>query len=203
MDQRHFGNAHESWACFLSRNPEAAKVLIAEVGRILHAANLPAVLIGGQAVNCWVEPRITMDVDVTVLSDGAAIRHARSLFESAGFAIQLNQDGGGASGPDFFRFEHSDTQVQLDLQVAKTEYETQVVMRAVHAPDLAIPVATPEDLLVLKLIASRHKDFKDLVDLGSLPQIDWPYVETWSAVWEVEDRLANLRQAIAEEHTGI
>ncbi len=183
----------------MSRNPEAARELIVTIGRILDQAGLRAALIGGQAVNCWVEPRITMDVDITVLSDGPAVRIAIRLFEEAGFTVQLQQDGGGASGPDFVRLEHAATLVPVDLQVGKTEFETVVVERAARAPGLAVPVATREDLLVLKLLASRHKDFKDLLDLGKLPDVDWTYVERWAAVWEIEDRLETLRRTLAEE----
>ena len=183
----------------MSRNPETARELIVSVGRILDQAGLRAALIGGQAVNCWVEPRITMDVDVTVLSDGPAVHTAIRLFEEAGFKVQLQQDGGGASGPDFVRLEHQATMVPVDLQVGKTEFETVVVERATRAPGLAVPVATKEDLLVLKLLASRHKDFRDLLDLGKLPDVDWDYVRYWCDIWQVTDRLENLRRMIAED----
>lgn len=193
------GNVQEGWGCSLSRSPEAARALIADLGRILGDAGLRGALIGGQAVNCWVEPRITMDIDVTVLSDGDAIRNATRLFQEAGFAVALQQDLGGASGPDFVRLEHQATAVPVDIQVAKTEFEGLIIGRAVRAPGLAVPIATKEDLLVLKLLASRHKDFKDLLDLGKLPDIDWGYVEHWCEVWEVADRLENLRRAIAQD----
>lgn len=143
-----------------------------------------------------------MDVDITVLSDGPAVRIAIRLFEEAGFTVQIQQDGGGASGPDFVRLEHQATLVPVDLQVGKTEFESRVVERAARAPGLAVPVATREDLLVLKLLASRHKDLKDLLDLGKLPDVDWRYVEQWAAVWAIEDRLENLRRAIAEDATN-
>lgn len=64
-------------------------------------------------------------------------------------------------------------------------------------------MATKEDLLVLKLLASRHKDFKDLLDLGKLPDVDWKYVERWAAVWAIEDRLENLRRTLAEDATTL
>lgn len=143
-----------------------------------------------------------MDVDITVLADGPAVQIAIRLFQEAGFTVQLQQDFGRASGPDFVRLEHRPTLVPVDLQVGKTQFETTVVERAVRAPGLAIPVATREDLLVLKLLASRHKDFKDLVDLGKLPDVDWDYVQHWCEVWQVTSRLEDLRRTLAEDATA-
>jgi hypothetical protein len=36
---------------------------------------------------------------------------------------------------------------------------------------------TPEDLIVMKLIAHRPKDRIDLLGLVALPGLDWSYVE--------------------------
>jgi len=160
---------------------------------------LRGALIGGQAVNCWVEPRITLDVDVTVVSDGEVVRDVVERFVAEGFVILIKQDPGSASGPDFVRMRHADTSVELDMLVAKTEFETTVIGRAVNAPGLPLPVATVEDLLVLKLLASRNKDWKDLYDLGKLPDVDWAYVERWCAFWEISERLTNLRAELEQD----
>jgi hypothetical protein len=55
-------------------------------------------------------------------------------------------------------------------------------------------VATPEDLIVLKLIADRPKDRQDLLGLVALPDLDWAYVARWAAEWDVAERLAALRR---------
>ncbi len=56
-------------------------------------------------------------------------------------------------------------------------------------------MATPEDLIVMKLIADRPKDAVDLLGLVRLPSLDWQYVERWTAAWDVTDRLARVRAA--------
>jgi len=155
--------------CTVASSAQAARALLELVGRVMADGGLRGALIGGQAVNCWVEPRITLDVDVTVVSDGDVVRDVVERFVSEGFVILIKQDPGSASGPDFVRMRHADTSVELDMLVAKTEFETTVIGRAVDAPGLPLPVATVEDLLVLKLLASRNKDWKDLYDLGKLP----------------------------------
>jgi hypothetical protein len=55
-------------------------------------------------------------------------------------------------------------------------------------------VATPQDLLILKLIAYRSKDRIDLEGLVGLPSIDWSYVEKQCKDWDVLDRLDEVRR---------
>jgi hypothetical protein len=47
------------------------------LARILDAAAVPYAIIGGHAVNAWLEPRFTADVDVTVAADPAALARLR------------------------------------------------------------------------------------------------------------------------------
>ncbi len=61
---------------------------------------------------------------------------------------------------------------------------------------LATMVATPEDLIVLKLIANRSRDRLDVEELARHRRIDWPYVEEWATTWGVADRLQALRDTL-------
>ena len=100
------------------------------------------------------------------------------------------------SGPDFLRLAAA-SGPPLDIQTAKTDYQRQLIARAVATRE-GLPVATAEDLVILKLIAHRPKDVVDLRGLVALPDLDWAYVEQWAAAWEVADRLDVLRHAASE-----
>jgi hypothetical protein len=80
----------------------------------------------------------------------------------------------------------------LKVQTAKTEFQREVLRRAAVRHD-GSHVATPEDLIVMKLIAHRPKDRIDLLGLVALPGLDWSYVERWADEWQVRDRLDTLR----------
>ncbi len=58
-----------------------------------------------------------------------------------------------------------------------------------------LAVATPEDLIVMKLIANRAKDRADLDGRVRLEGLDWTYVERWAAEWEVLELLRRVRDA--------
>jgi hypothetical protein len=81
----------------------------------------------------------------------------------------------------------------VEIQAAKTALQHDVVCRARTSSE-GVRVATPEDLIVLKLIADRPKDRQDLLGLVALPDLDWAHVERWAAEWDVADRLASLRR---------
>ena len=136
----------------------------ADVAAILNR-NKPWCLIGGLAVNCYVEPVYTIDVDLVVVAKNLA--QIQRELEAAGFAVQ--------------RFEHS-TNAQrgdskLNLQFTTdpryqdfpgSESERQVL-------GIAVPVATLENIIRGKVwawqdaarrLSKRKKDELDLLRIA-------------------------------------
>lgn len=133
-------------------------------------------VIGGHAVNCWLEPRLTGDVDVTVAADRVRLESLRRRLVSEGFRVAREHGGAAPSGPDFIRFVSAHGEIVLELQAAKTEFQREVVQR-----------------VVLKLIADRTKDQADLEGLLGLGALDWAYMERWATIWGVLERLHRRR----------
>lgn len=166
-----------------------------EVSTILADAGIRYAVIGGHAVNTWLEPRFTADIDYTVSAEVAEMQSVREVLERAGFRVEREHGAGQPSGPDFLRLVSGDASVVVEIQFAKTELQSDVVSRAQSDP-LGARIATVEDLIVMKLIANRGKDIIDLDGLAALPGIDWSYVERWCREWEIVDRLDRLRDSI-------
>lgn len=103
-------------------------------------------------------------------------------------------------GPGLLRFRDTATGVGLDLERATTEFEDTLLARAQPLDASGgVPIATPEDLIILNLIAFRAKDQRDLMELLSRSDLDWDYVTGWATRWQVEERLAVLRAAGASD----
>jgi hypothetical protein len=147
-------------------------------------------------VNAWIEPRFTADVDITIVLTAETSRQLTAAFERAGLAQTTAHGAGQPSGPDFVRFASPDRLLAVEFQAAKTGFQRELVQRAASRAD-GLQVATPEDLIILKLIANRAKDRLDLLGLLQLPGIDWPYVTRWAREWEVDSLLAELRAQVA------
>jgi hypothetical protein len=172
-----------------------------EIAEAVAKSGIEVALIGGAAVNTFEDPRYTKDLDLTVEADRVKIGRLVESLLAAGFEVTREQDASEPSGPDFIQLRRRTTVDMVDLIVAKTEFQELVIRRALRAPGQVLPVATVEDLVILKLIANRPVDQRDAFLLARDNAIDWPYVERWAATWDVSDRLRALR-AILEPNSG-
>ncbi len=175
----------------MSADPDDVLALIAAT---FAAAGLPYALIGGHAVNAWLEPRFTADIDVTVAADPASLARARAALEAAGYRVTHEHGADLPSGPDFVRLGRAPGDPPIELQAAKTSLQDDVIARARRGAR-GVATATPEDLILLKLIAHRPKDLADLAGLVALSGLDWGYIEERAAAWDVLDRLVRVRAA--------
>ena len=166
---------------------------------LLEVAGLPAVVIGGHARNFWAEPRTTFDFDFTVVADPIPFRRVVDDLIARGYEITRNQEPNAPSGPDFVQMTHPDGTV-VEFQAAKTPFQEEMLTRGKPLEKgQVLLVATPEDVLVMKLIANRRKDHRDLLDLGARPDIDWEYVERWCKIWDLSHRLRDLRADLNQQ----
>ena len=136
----------------------------AEVVAILNR-NRPWCLIGGQAVNCYVEPVYTIDVDLVVVA--TKLPKINNELESAGFSVQ--------------QFEHS-TNAQRTGSKLNVQFTTDSRYQSFpgNATDLEVlgirvPVASLEDLIQGKIwawqdssrrVSKRKKDELDLLRIA-------------------------------------
>lgn len=162
------------------------------VATALAVACIRHALVGGQAVNLYTAPRFTWDVDFLVEATPGQLEDIVKALGPTGFAIAPLPDD-SAFARDFVRLARREGAVLVDLQPVRTDYERQVLSRAEPIDDsLPFAVATPEDLVVMKLVGWRYNDRRDLPKLLSLPGLDRAYIETWAAAWQVKGRLEQV-----------
>ena len=137
-------------------------------------------IIGGIAVQRWGEPRVTRDVDLTLLT---------GFGNEDGFVETLLAEfPGRIDNAKEFALRHrslllrSPEGVGIDVSLGALPFEEEVINRATDfsfGPGLDIRTCSAEDLIVLKLFASRPLDIRDAesVAIRNREQIDWGYVE--------------------------
>ena len=137
--------------------------------------------IGGLAVQSWGEPRLTLDIDVSLLTGFGGEERAVDLLLAAymprietarAFALEnrvlLVRSPGG---------------IGIDVSLAALLYEEGVIERAVLVellPGKGLRLCSPEDLIIMKLFAGRDTDLRDarsVVVRQGADQLDWSYVE--------------------------
>lgn len=159
------------------------------VASAFETAGLRYALIGGHGANAWGPLRGTDDFDFYVFPDGAAIARAELGLAAIGLAGVTRQDAYAASGPDFVRMANAANTIIVDIQTAKTDYQVGVIDRAVPAGLHRVAVARPEDLIIMKLLAMRPRDQRDIANLLNCQDLDWGYIDHWAAIWGTSEKL--------------
>ncbi len=97
------------------------------------------------------------------------------------------------------RFGRTRSRVQLTTFLAESEFLKEVIKRRreVEVENRTIWLVSPEDLVLLKLLAGRPRDLGDVTDVLFMQgQIDLQYMRRWADVLgvaaELERRLAEM-----------
>jgi hypothetical protein len=145
-------------------SPSDPASLLRALSKTLDAGGYRWYLFGAQAVTIWGRPRLTTDVDVTVEIASTGSEGLVAALGGAGF--QLSE----AFSAEFVRrtrvlpLIHRDSTMPLDVVLAGPGLEEQFLDRVidVRLGDFAVPVISPEDLVVTKVLAGREKDVGDI-----------------------------------------
>ncbi len=150
---------------------------------ILDKIKVSYCLIGGLAAGYWGKPRFTRDMDFTVMSGTGNFDEIIASLKKEKFKVL-------AKGPSQIQVVQKDELHFLaDLILVEMDYQDWVVQRAINIElfDIQIPICTPEDLIILKLIASRRQDLLDIENVLEfhLKKLDVDYLKKWFSEWDL------------------
>jgi hypothetical protein len=177
--------------------------LLIDARAALDGAGVAYAVIGGCARNAYAEARATKDVDLVVAGDPASYKAAVDALAAHGFAHARAVGEATDPVPDLVLYRDAKRR-RIDILFAKTAFEQSALSRRqTREPYDAVqlPVVSPEDLIVYKLIAGRTQDFADVevvvaARAAERQPLDWAYIEKWCAEWDVADRLARFRSPL-------
>lgn len=155
--------------------------LLERIAQALDGIGIPYMVIGGQAVLLYGEPRLTKDIDITLGADLDRLADVRRLVQS----IDLKP----LADPDTFTRQtmvlpcaDATTGIRVDLIFSFTPYERQAMARVktVKVGGAEIRFASVEDLIVHKMIAGRPRDLEDVKSvLVKNAGVDLAYIRHW------------------------
>lgn len=173
-------------------SPPTFDAFCREAVDFLTGASTPYLIIGGLAVAVIGEPRMTGDVDVIGY---LSVEQATALIDAAvaaGFEVAPDErERLHATGT--LRF--SKGRFQLDIILASLPFEDDARARARKRRLFGrlVPLPTPEDRILFKVLAGRDKDLVDAVGVARrhLSALDRRYLDaTLDAVCELAEDLA-------------
>lgn len=154
------------------------KLLASELDR----ARIPYMVIGGQAVQLYGEPRMTRDIDLTL---GLGVE---GLDRVLGVCGRCGLKPLPAAPADFVRETmvlpalEERTGIRVDFVFSFAAYERQAIGRSrpVELGGVSVRFAAVEDVVIHKLVAGRPRDLEDArTIIVKNPGLDRGYVDGW------------------------
>jgi Nucleotidyl transferase AbiEii toxin, Type IV TA system len=138
--------------------------LLSALARLLPEWTHSWYLFGAQAVQVWGMPRLTADVDVTVRLRTEDPSLFVEAMRKAGFELRVADIEDFVERTRVLPFVHRASQIPVDVVLAGPGLEEDFLERArlVDLGGVTLPVISPEDLVVTKMLAARPKDLEDV-----------------------------------------
>ena len=135
----------------------------AELQVFLEKENYKFCFIGGIALQRWGEPRVTVDVDVTLLTGfGGEKPFIRALLAAYQSRIP---DAAAFALENRVLLLKSAEGIALDIALAALPFEAEAVSRATRfefLPGVSLLTCSAEDLVIMKAFANRQRDWADI-----------------------------------------
>ena len=151
----------------------------AEVESFLVEQDWRYCFIGGIALQRWGQPRLTNDVDLTLLTGfGNEAAYVDALLKRYSARIPHGREFALNNRVLLLQTKEG---IPIDVALGGIAFEEQAVSRATRyefLPGLSLLTCSAEDLIVLKAFADRPRDWGDVETIISRQQahLDWKYV---------------------------
>lgn len=194
-----------------SKAPAALAGLLGAIGAVsgwLRDNDVKFALIGGVAASLHGTPRLTKDVDVVAMVEDAA--WSALLKQAVRWKLQPRT----SDALEFAKITrvllliHTPSRIEVDLSLGMLPFEAELVDRAStrQVKGVRFPLATPEDIIIMKALALRPRDVVDIEGIvAAIPTLDLTrvrrIVSQLSASLETHDHLARL-EAILQHVMG-
>lgn len=174
--------------------------LLEQIALSLEHRQIPYMVIGGQAVLIYGEPRLTRDIDITLGVGPERLQDLLSIVESSGWRLLVENPEEFVQRTLVLPVQDPGSGIRIDLIFSYSPYERQAMERArsLRIGKATVRFAAPEDVIVLKVVAGRPRDLEDVRSiLLKNPQLDREYIRRWLA--ELDHSLGGSRVQIFDD----
>lgn len=160
---------------------EALITCLSALGQVIEKLDNRGVVIGGIAVSLLARPRTTLDVDAIILLSTEDVPKLLDIASRYGFKPRISDPVDFAVRSHVVLLRHEPSGISVDISLGMLPFEEEVVSRSTlyHGEHFSIPLASPEDLVILKAMAYRPQDLLDIRTIVETnPNLDRQYIES-------------------------
>ncbi len=161
--------------------------LLETIALSLDKRSIPYMVIGGQAVLLYGEPRLTRDIDVTLGIGPDRFAEILELAGQQGWRILPESPAEFVPKTLVLPCLDPESGIRVDFIFSFSDYERQAMtrVRRVTIGKASVRFAALEDLIIHKVVAGRALDLDDVRKiLLKKPSLDLSYLHLWLSRFE-------------------
>jgi predicted nucleotidyltransferase len=139
-------------------------------------------IIGGQALLIYGEPRLTKDIDITLGVGIEELEKMKTAIEELGFKLLPDDSDDFVKKTMVLPCLDETSGIRVDFIFSISAYEKQAIERAnpVRLGGTSVKFASMEDLVIHKIIAGRARDIEDVKSILLRNAVyDRKYIADW------------------------
>lgn len=161
--------------------------LLKKLARALNKNDIPYMIIGGQAVLLYGEPRLTKDIDITLGIGIDKWKIIDKIVHSIHLRPLISKIENFVKETYVFPVIDDKSGIRIDFIFSYSPYERQAITRAksVLFGKTEVKFASLEDVVIHKIIAGRERDIEDVKSiLLKSSGYDSQYIKKWLAEFD-------------------
>lgn len=156
--------------------------ILNKIANELEKHKIPYMVIGGQAVLLYGEPRLTKDIDITLDMGIEGYPKVKKVIENLFFKILVDNPQEFLKKTMVLPTIEEKSGIRIDFIFSFTLYEKQAIGNAIDVKinDKMVKFAALEDVIIHKIIAGRAIDVEDVkAMLLKNPDYNSKYIYKW------------------------
>lgn len=161
--------------------------ILTDIAEAFASAQIPYIVIGGQALLLYGDLRMTKDIDITLGVDIDNLDKVVNALPTDCFEILGKDYRTFARQTRVLPIKDKASGIRIDLIFSFSPFEQLAIQRANHIMigSTTVAYASLEDMLIFKMIAGRPRDIDDVRSmLDKNPYFDNGYVRRWLREFE-------------------
>ena len=159
--------------------------ILVKLAKALDEKGIAYMIIGGQAVLLYGEPRLTRDIDITLALTPDELSKVLDVVHKLNLKILVNHPESFVKETWVLPAFDESSGFRIDFIFSWTPYEREAIERAkiVKIQNYPVKFASPEDVVIHKVISGRPRDWEDVKSIVRKQKLDLELIRKWLSIF--------------------